>query len=176
MNKTVFVVGQKINDWTVIEVPFVGKVKVRCLCGRVRRKDSYGLRVNLRCSSCAKRVNAAKISTFDLVIREIFATYRCDAKKDGREFEVAMGERFTTLVTSDCYYCGTPPSRAIVKRGQVTFVTGIDRVDSTRGYTWDNIVPCCTICNRMKNTLPLDEFLYHIEKMYRHLSRPEVKI
>lgn len=53
-----------------------------------------------------------------------------------------------------CYYCGEQ------------YANGIDRIDSTKHYTKDNCVPCCFICNRMKNKYSLNVFLDKINKIY----------
>ena len=37
--------------------------------------------------------------------------------------------------------------------------TGLDRVDSNKGYTDDNVVPCCGSCNQLKNELPYKYFV-----------------
>lgn len=35
---------------------------------------------------------------------------------------------------------------------------GLDRIDSTKGYTMDNLVSCCETCNRAKRHMSLAEF------------------
>lgn len=52
------------------------------------------------------------------------------------------------------------------------YINGIDRKDSSKGYTIDNCVPCCTECNTMKSDLPLDVFYNRIDKIYKfHCSQ-----
>ena len=36
-------------------------------------------------------------------------------------------------------------------------------MDNTLGYTEDNCVTCCKICNRMKDTLTVEDFKEHIK-------------
>ena len=48
-------------------------------------------------------------------------------------------------------------------------VNGIDRKDSTKGYSIDNCVPCCPMCNKMKQTFTEEEFLNQIAKIYNKL-------
>lgn len=73
----------------------------------------------------------------------------------GRNIKMALtDDHIKSLLESDCYYCGT--SKA----------DGIDRVDSDKDYTVDNVVPCCKVCNRMKNKFPLDLFLSQVKKIY----------
>lgn len=42
-----------------------------------------------------------------------------------------------------CHYC----AEALPEAG-----SGLDRKDNTIGYTIENVVPCCTRCNKMKNS------------------------
>ena len=42
------------------------------------------------------------------------------------------------------------------------------RIDSSKGYTLDNVVPCCWMCNNMKHNYDQDKFLEHCEKVYKH--------
>ena len=45
-------------------------------------------------------------------------------------------------------------------------VNGIDRIDSSKGYSLDNCVPCCPLCNRLKSDLDKNMFLEHISKIH----------
>jgi hypothetical protein len=94
---------------------------------------------------------------------------------------------FLSMSQEACYYCGRLPYRvyncaqkvgkrkygasAIQKeQGDFTY-NGLDRVDSTKTHTPDNVVPCCIECNQAKMDMTLDEFLDHIERMYEHTRR-----
>jgi hypothetical protein len=44
----------------------------------------------------------------------------------------------------------------------IYYYNGLDRIDSSKGYTRDNVEPCCVICNTMKWTLSKKDFLKHI--------------
>lgn len=46
-----------------------------------------------------------------------------------------------------------------------TFINGIDRVDSSIGYTIQNSVPCCKICNYAKHNLTLEEFTLWLDRL-----------
>lgn len=70
-----------------------------------------------------------------------------------------LDEEAIALLHSNCYYCGKPHA------------DGIDRIDSLKGYSSDNCVPCCTICNIMKNKFSTDVFFDHIKLIYnKHFS------
>ena len=45
---------------------------------------------------------------------------------------------------------------------------GIDRKDSSKGYTLENCVSCCDICNRMKMQMSENTFLNRIEQIYNY--------
>ena len=47
----------------------------------------------------------------------------------------------------------------------------IDRVNSSKGYTRDNIVITTTNINTMKMDMSLDTFKYNIEILYNHLIK-----
>lgn len=80
-------------------------------------------------------------------------TYRRNAKAAGRAFELTE-EAAAAYFNAPCAYCGT-----------TTEGLGIDRVDSSKGYVEGNMVPCCTLCNRMKSDLPREVFLTHVERI-----------
>lgn len=46
---------------------------------------------------------------------------------------------------------------------------GIDRIDNNKGYTIDNVVPCCKMCNQAKNDYTLQEFQDWVEKIYNKM-------
>lgn len=105
---------------------------------------------------------------------QLFRTYKANAEKRSYNFNLSFDE-FNSLIIQDCYYCGGTPElkdndywRGRKDKSQPNiYVNGIDRIDSTEGYTIDNCVPCCSKCNLMKNTFSKDEFLEHIAKIYQ---------
>jgi hypothetical protein len=64
------------------------------------------------------------------------------------------------MAVSDCHYCGTPPQ----KHKKLVY-TGIDRKDSSLGYTVDNCVSCCTTCNTAKGTKPYAVFIEYLNRI-----------
>lgn len=61
---------------------------------------------------------------------------------------------FCKIVSNPCKYCGEK---------EVTI--GIDRIDNNKGYTIENSAPCCKICNFMKKTMTVKDFLSHVNKI-----------
>lgn len=73
------------------------------------------------------------------------------------------------LYSSNCYYCGRGPQNTYTSTNVVKYqlkYNGIDRVDSTKGYTVENSVSCCFDCNRAKSNLTQMEFFNLIERIY----------
>ena len=63
------------------------------------------------------------------------------------------------LTGQPCTYCG-----AVME-------VGIDRVDSEFGYSLENSVSCCSICNFMKRTHSKGVFLSHVTKIFEYQAR-----
>lgn len=79
--------------------------------------------------------------------RRFYRSYKRRAERDGRYFELTE-EQFNELTKKNCVYCDRPPSQ---KWGLYTY-NGLDRLDNLRGYSLDNIAPCCWECNRIKGS------------------------
>lgn len=63
-------------------------------------------------------------------------------------------EEFMSFWDNNCEYCGDKLNGI-----------GLDRIDSSRGYEIDNVVPCCRWCNIMKLDNEVDEFIEHCRKV-----------
>jgi hypothetical protein len=79
---------------------------------------------------------------------------RSNAKSRTISLEISENE-IKELIYKKCFYCGDK------------FAKGIDRIDSKVPYIKENCVPCCYICNRMKNKYSLDIFLEKIKKIHK---------
>lgn len=106
----------------------------------------------------------------------IYRMYWKVAASRGRAFDLTR-DQFEKLSLLDCHYCGAPPAPRLRKRRDqpTTEVkawtgNGIDRVDNLRGYTLDNVVPCCRDCNRMKMDLTLAAFREKVAKIHARFT------
>lgn len=86
----------------------------------------------------------------------LFRTTKYNAKQKNNEFLLTK-QQFEKIVSKPCQYCGEKIERR-----------GIDRINNNKGYTIENSAPCCKMCNYMKKNYHLEEFLLHIEKIYKH--------
>jgi hypothetical protein len=151
-----------------------GKWLVRCVCGQKRLKCSYEL-VSGQSRSCScKRAEFSRLrgrSDYHRLKHMVFNNYRNHAKRRGMAFDLTF-EAVKTLIALPCHYCGSSPSNTWANYADtflcksVNFAySGVDRVDSTKGYMKDNVVPCCAICNRAKSDLPLEQFQVWVQRL-----------
>ncbi len=89
-----------------------------------------------------------------LGIKSQYHRYIVSAKDRNYEISILL-EDFKNIVEKPCHYCGEIEKRR-----------GIDRVNNLIGYTKENSIGCCKVCNVMKRTLSKSDFLNHIEKIY----------
>ncbi len=106
--------------------------------------------------------NRKKVSKYNKEYQQTiyggFRTTRYGAKRRNKEFNISFKE-FSEIILKSCYYCGENKEKR-----------GIDRINNDLGYTLENSVSCCKICNYMKQTMTKSQFLKHIEKIYKHTN------
>jgi len=84
----------------------------------------------------------------------VYKIYQNVAIRKKRIFEISL-EKFILLIKLPCRFCGGDGG-------------GLDRIDSSRGYTDDNVQSCCIICNAMKSDLNEQDFLNRVFKIAAH--------
>jgi dCMP deaminase len=102
-----------------------------------------------------------KKSAEHLAITKILNTYKHSAKKRKLSF-LLNRKNIIDLIHKECAYCGAKNKNVSNTRNGVVTYNGIDRIDSKRGYELSNVIPCCKICNFMKNNLDVSTFYEHI--------------
>lgn len=95
------------------------------------------------------------------------------ATKRGHAWDLSEVQ-FHTLAQQPCRYCGRPPSNMTAPRygryGTYTY-SGIDRIDSEKGYSVGNCATCCWTCNRAKNSMSEKDFMAWVKQVYDHSAR-----
>ena len=110
-----------------------------------RRKDGR----YTRCKECM----SIKRKSWESKLDYVFEKYQRDAKRRNICFGLNKKE-FDSFKNSSCYYCG-----------EILDKVRLDRIDNTLGYFINNVVSCCSICNRFKNSLTKEKFLEHVIKI-----------
>jgi hypothetical protein len=105
----------------------------------------------------------------------MFYTYQIHANERNLVFEIGK-DQFRDLTKGNCFYCGDDPNTLFKPNspngGYLS--NGIDRIDNNVGYTIENSVSCCRICNQMKSDRSHGDFVSHCWKITRG-HKPSVK-
>jgi hypothetical protein len=101
--------------------------------------------------------------------KKILYSYTNAAKDRGLEWGLSE-DVFNSMISDHCFYCGVAPRsvRNLPQGGGVLYWNGIDRVENSKGYTPDNVVTCCRVCNHAKRDMSRDEFLKWCRCVYLH--------
>lgn len=99
----------------------------------------------------------------------LYKNYKRNAENRGYSFDLSE-EIFSTLINSQCFYCMVEPQQ---KYGKLIY-NGIDRMDNSIGYSHQNCIACCGICNSAKSNMSLEDFSNWIMRLYKSL-KPEIE-
>jgi hypothetical protein len=138
-------------------------------CGQTKPSSSftkakrYKDGLSTYCTNCKLKSDSAYKRTLKGYLTFKIQTSRREAKKDGREFSITLNDLLELWNSQGgkCYYTGRDMehySSGNARTKNPSAVT-IDRLDSSRGYTRDNIALCVWVVNRAKNALSVREFV-----------------
>lgn len=132
----------------------------RCTCGNEILTPIATLRAGKKKTRGCVRASTKPLE--EITLNSALSGYRTGAEQRGLAFTLTAAE-FAVLVGRNCAYCGRVPKntrKTLRKNGtQNTLpINGIDRVDNALGYTSENCVSCCKICNRAKRDLSVSEW------------------
>jgi len=96
-------------------------------------------------------------------------------------------DAFIYKARAPCYYCGLEYSKELSDRlGEskkqrklsttILKINGIDRLDSSIGYTENNTVSCCKYCNTAKHLMTEVQFLNWINRVYKYQKSIRKKV
>ena len=143
----------------------------QCDCGTIKNISSQSLRRKATTSCTCFWKEKYKKEYGESSFNNIFRVYSNHSKRKMLEFHLSR-DIFRQLLQSNCFYCNCPPSNKSIRsnRSHGAYIyNGIDRVDNNLGYTIDNCVPCCSMCNRMKSVFSQKDFLEKVKDIYLHL-------
>lgn len=148
----------------------------RCDCGNEVAVTGHSLRTGNTESCGCLRVDRAfeKTSLPNGVAAKNKAIRNMKSNAERRNIPWELeDDHVVALTQQNCHYCGIPPMHTSKARNGDFSYNGLDRVDSGRGYSSDNVVPCCIVCNNAKQTLSLSEFLDWVERVYQYSIVPK---
>lgn len=167
------ITGMKFGRLTVLEFSHIQNrtARWRCICDCGKKKIASGVTLRNGCTqSCGciqKEITSKRTRKTEYgatCANDVFCYYKNHAIKDDREFLLSK-EEFLKLIINPCKYCGkelTNERKSPRSYGSFKY-TGIDRIDSSKGYTKENSISCCSMCNFMKRHHDVQTFLNHVK-------------
>ena len=182
-------IGKKFERLLVIELNGVnrfGKKLWKCLCDcgnytvvptgslTSRQTKSCGCLNNELLSTMGERSKGFNSLPFgEAAQRLVIGTYKRSAKNREIKFDLSNDEMMN-LFSGNCHYCNKPPSNIKELNSGYFIYNGIDRKNSSKGYTTENCVSCCMECNYSKMDRTDKEFLNWIKAVYDNFMENKV--
>lgn len=158
-----------INKWNSIEQ--LGQMQCKC-CNEIKSLNLFSplksrvlsyKRWSSTCKECIRNYQntwyEARNINLSQKIAIILKRTKTKYKKLGKQFDLT--KKFILDLyekqQGKCFYTGLD---LLVSSDESNYhCLSIDRIDSSKGYTQDNVVLCCWIINRIKINLSVDEFV-----------------
>lgn len=174
LDKIIDLTGFSFGRWTVIERvenDEYGKRLWLCRCDCGVEKIIHGTSLkNGDTKSCGCwNKELLRIKYGEASFNQLYRRYESGAKRRWFSFELTKNY-FEKITKQNCFYCGAEPNQTIKNKfdnGDYVY-NGIDRIDSLKGYTVDNVVPCCGRCNEAKMSESQLDFLSWVGRVYNH--------
>lgn len=173
MPKKINLLGQKFGKLTVIGLSEKKRSTgakywiCKCDCSKIVTIRGDNLGKHTFSCGCNIRIKEREKA----VISRIYSdTIRRRSKLKNIKSDITF-EDFTQLIFKPCYYCGMLGSnkrRDTYDSGVIIKYNGLDRIDSSGGYTLNNVVSCCKYCNIAKNDMSVEEFENKILSIYEY--------
>lgn len=181
--------GQIFGKLKVLHIDYdkIGKTRgsyyiCDCACGNTVSKSRHSLiKLHTPTRSCGclqKEVARNSVLSDGRADRNYWIRkYKKRAKDQEIEFTLSDQE-FFELSSQLCFYCDDPPIQRShgykSTYGSPFLANGLDRVEPKKGYTKDNVVPCCTDCNLQKRDTSQSEFIKKANKIAKKHNK-EIK-
>jgi hypothetical protein len=148
---------------------------VRCICACGGAWT--GLAASLTCGNtkacgCISTGNRPNPDRELVAINRLRRNYVRHARRRGLPWALTESD-FRRLIKEDCFYCSSPPETISrnkaygARKTESTVVyNGIDRQRNAEGYTLQNVVPCCRLCNFAKRDLSVESFLSLVNRVF----------
>ena len=104
-------------------------------------------------------INRDRILAASRTLGGRFKSFLRNAKAAKHEVGIEFAEYVQLVLPNQCHYCGT----SLPETG-----SGLDRIDPMKGYTLNNVRPCCDMCNTAKNDCTEEEFYTWAIRLCNH--------
>lgn len=177
-------VGSRFGRLVVLEkmpsvkygLTFKRKWKCVCDCGKktevITGQLTSGKTKSCGCAHAKASVENSKktrhlIAKKDAAFNSVRSIYKLNARKRGLCWEID-DEHARKLFSSNCHFCGLAPSNVYKTTYYKQEYNGIDRLDNSVGYTKENTVSCCRVCNHAKHTMTEKVFMDWLNRVFNH--------
>ena len=161
-----------------------------CDCGNLHTVTGESLRSgkSKSCGCLGKEARHVKNKNSDREKAMLLLIYSPLKKRHRQKFNnenYIDFDTFKNLSLSNCFYCNSKPlntqldiryetrygkKEKLIITDFILKYNGIDRIDSSKGYEYNNVVSCCKNCNSAKMELSIKDFKNHIIKIYNHFA------
>jgi hypothetical protein len=162
--------GKTFGKLKVIE--YLGKSKWKCQCEclnyNIVRTSDLNNGNSKGCKSCRNILKKGESG-----LNRLYYKYKNRSTKYQGQFDISK-DVFKQLTSSNCHYCGIKPSQIskscshtshYTQKNSIYLYNGLDRIDSFKNYTIDNVVPCCEMCNKAKRDIDYNDFINYIKRL-----------
>lgn len=163
--------GRHRNLW-LFKCDCGNEVEVSATAAKTGRKRSCGCLQKEHKENCGKRLAYINLKpNKEGPINKLYGSYKRQSVRRGYEWKLSK-EDFTTFLSKKCFYCGNEPKSKYTTCSKhpvnenILVYNGIDRKENNTGYTKENCITACGICNRMKMNLNYYDFIEQIKKIY----------
>lgn len=136
-------------------------------CGKIKFVSEFN-KCRLKCKTCKSQIYKSLKLSDDIytIFGHKFKLLRSNAKKRKILFDLSVNDLIDLWEKQNgiCFYTGIKMEFFDPKK---RLTVSIDRMDSNKYYTKDNIVMCCTIVNIIKHDLEHNELKFWIRSMLK---------
>lgn len=176
--------GDRFSRLTLLSYD-CGEWKCLCDCGNETFVGTRSLKSgNTKSCGCLSREQSSKNALLAIAKRRKFDPETASIRRRWQSYKYSDSncdidfDNFLRMTKQDCHYCGVGPQNRynyfssksskgsdFAKEEGLFIYNGLDRIDSSKFHTMDNVAPCCYTCNRAKNNRTLEEFYKYIDRL-----------
>jgi hypothetical protein len=177
MNDEKIQIGKKYNKLLVLcisDIKYNRSKTYKCLCdcGKIVNLMASRLKsgqITCGCESYPKGKFAKKYTGFEDISGSYFSLLKYNAKKRKMAFEISVGDVWEKYICQNrkCYLSGMDVYfyNSITKSSDRGLTASVDRIDSSLGYTIDNIAICHHDINKIKIDYDIFDFINLCKKI-----------
>lgn len=178
-------IGYKTGQLTVISKPISGKrtkYLCRCSCGNEHYYLASSIKKNIQtCWNCRNKIiSDKKWRGFGEISGDFWCSIKKSAKARDLSFEISIEDAWNLFLKQNrkCALSGIELNFSHSKKLEkykTNHTASLDRIDSNKGYSIDNIQWVHKDINKMKLDLPEDKFIEYckliVERYNEHSSK-----